>query len=176
MATGAAKRYAQAVLSLARERTSLDAWQADLGTLNSLMQDPKAAQFFASPRVSLREKLQLLDSALLSAQPEARRLARILAERNRLGIAADLYRIYSEARLADQGIAIADVTTAEPLNDAERDVVTTQLKRLIGKDIELRTKTDPAMIGGIIARVGDQLIDGSVVTRLRRLRARLTEG
>lgn len=175
MATGAAKRYAQAVLSLARESKSLDAWQADLGTLNSLMQDPKAEQFFASPRVSLREKLQLLDSALLSAQPEVRRLARILAERNRLGIVADLYRLYSEARLADQGIAIADVTTAEPLNDAERDVVAAQLKRLIGKDIELRTKTDPAIIGGIIARVGDQLIDGSVISRLRRLRARLTE-
>lgn len=175
MATGAAKRYAQAVIGLARERKSLDAWQADLGTLNALMADAKAKQFFESPRISLREKMQLLDSALLNAQPEAKNLARMLAERNRLGIVADLYRIYNEARLAEQGIAIADVTTAEELTAPEQAVVAEQLKRLIGKEIELRLKTDPAIIGGIVARVGDQLIDGSVVTRLRRLRARLTQ-
>ena len=175
MASGAAKRYAQAVLSLARDRKSLDAWQADLGTLNALMSDPKAGQFFASPRISLREKLQLIDSALLNAQPEARNLARLLAERNRLGIISDLYRIYTDARLADQGIAVAEVTTAEDLSQAEQAAIAEQLKRLVGKEIEMRTKTDPAIIGGIVARVGDQLIDGSVVTRLRQLRARLTQ-
>lgn len=174
MASGAAKRYAQAVLSLARDRMTLDAWQADLGTLNALMADPKAGQFFASPRISLRDKLQLLDSALLNAQPEARNLARLLAERNRLGVIADLYRIYTDARLADQGIAVAEVTTAEDLNQAEQAAIADQLKRLVGKDIEMRMKTDPAIIGGIVARIGDQLIDGSVVTRLRRLRSRLT--
>jgi F-type H+-transporting ATPase subunit delta len=175
MASGAAKRYAQAVLSLARDRKSLDAWQADLGTLNALMADPKAGQFFASPRISLREKVQLLDSALLNAQPEARNLARLLAERNRLGIVGDLYRIYNDARLAEQGIAVANVTTADDLNPAEQAVIAEQLKRLVGKEIELRLKTDPAIIGGIVARVGDQLIDGSVVTRLRQLRARLSQ-
>ncbi len=175
MASGAAKRYAQAVLSLARDHKSLDAWQADLGTLNALMADPKAGQFFASPRISLREKLQLLDSALLNAQPEARNLARLLAERNRLGVVADVYRLYNDARLAEQGIAVADVTTADELTKPEQAVVAEQLKRLVGKEIELRMKTDPAIIGGIVARVGDQLIDGSVVTRLRRLRTRLTE-
>jgi F-type H+-transporting ATPase subunit delta len=175
MASGAAKRYAQAVLSLARDRKSLDAWQTDLGTLNALMSDPKAGQFFASPRISLREKLQLIDSALLNGQPEARNLARLLAERNRLGVIPDLYRIYTDARLADQGIAVANVTTAEDLSQAEQAAIAEQLKRLVGKEIEMRMKTDPAIIGGIVARVGDQLIDGSVVTRLRRLRTRLTQ-
>lgn len=175
MASGAAKRYAQAVLSLAKDHNTLDAWQADLGTLNALMSDGKAGQFFASPRISLREKLQLLDSAMLNAQPEAVKLARMLAERNRLGIIPDLYRIYTDARLADQGFAVAEVTTADDLNPAEQAAIADQLKRLIGKEIDLRVKTDPAIIGGIIARVGDQLIDGSVATRLRRLRARLTQ-
>ncbi len=139
------------------------------------MSDPKAGQFFASPRISLREKLQLIDSALLNAQPEARNLARLLAERNRLGVIPDLYRIYTDARLADQGIAVANVTTAEDLSQAEQAAIAEQLKRLVGKEIEMRMKTDPAIIGGIVARVGDQLIDGSVVTRLRRLRTRLTQ-
>lgn len=175
MASGAAKRYAQAVLSLARDRKTLDAWQADLGTLNALMADPKAGQFFASPRIGMRDKLQLLDSVLLNAQPEARNLARLLVQRNRLGVVADLYRIYNDARLAEQGIAVADVTTADDLSPAEQKAVAEQLKRLVGKEIELRMKTDPAIIGGIVARVGDQLIDGSVVTRLRRLRTRLSQ-
>jgi len=175
MASGAAKRYAQAVLSLARDRKSLDAWQHDLGTLNALMADPKAGQFFASPRISLRDKVQLLDSVLMNAQPEARNLARLMAERNRLGVVADLYRIYNDARLAEQGVTIAEVTTAEALDPSEQKVVAQQLKRLVGKEVEMRMKVDPAIIGGIVARVGDQLIDGSVVTRLRRLRDRLSQ-
>jgi F-type H+-transporting ATPase subunit delta len=52
-------------------------------------------------------------------------------------------------------------------------VIGTQLSNLVGKQVQMRTRVDPAIIGGIVARVGDQLIDGSVVNQLRRLRARL---
>nr|MBA3336978.1 F0F1 ATP synthase subunit delta [Chloroflexia bacterium] len=66
-----------------------------------------------------------------------------------------------------------EVTTAEPLGPEEQEMVKGQLKRLVGKEIELRLKTDPEIIGGIVARIGDQLIDGSVINQLRQLRARL---
>ena len=175
MASGAAKRYAQAIFSLAQERGSLDAWLRDLSKLNDLMSQPRAAQYFLNPNVPVGDKLQVLDQTLANAQPEARNLGRLLADRGRLGNIPDIFRLFNEARLEALGIAIADVTTAEPLTDREREVVQDRLKRLVGKEIELRLHTDPGIIGGIVARIGDLLIDGSVSTRLRRMRARLIE-
>jgi F-type H+-transporting ATPase subunit delta len=173
MASGAAKRYAQAVFSLAQERGTLDRWQADLAILNEVMADPGAVVYLKNPNVPTEDKLALLDKVLASAQPEARNLAQMLIQRQRINIVPDLVRLYNESVLAERGIAIADVTTAEPLGPNEQDIVRTKLNQLIGKEIELRLHTDPAIIGGIVARVGDQLIDGSVINQLRRLRARL---
>jgi|SRR5579884_317953 len=173
MASSAAKRYAEAVFSLAEEQGTLDAWQHDLGLLNDLMSDERAAAFFANPNVAEAKKRAVVDELLAKAQPEARNLAHLLIERHRMEIVPDLYRLYSEAHLAAQGIAVADVTTAEPLSPEEQDLVREQLARIVGKKIQLRLHTDPSIIGGVIARVGDMLIDGSVIAQLRRLRDRL---
>jgi F-type H+-transporting ATPase subunit delta len=173
MASGAAKRYAQAVFSLAQERGTLDRWQTDLAILNEVMADPGAVIYLKNPNVPTADKQSLLDNVLASAQPEARNLAQMLIQRQRINIVPDLVRLYNESVLAERGIAIADVTTAEPLGPNEQEIVRTKLNQLIGKEIELRLHTDPSIIGGIVARVGDQLIDGSVINQLRRLRARL---
>lgn len=171
--SGAGKRYAQAVFGLAKESGRFDQWHEELARLNELVSDPQAAAFLASPNIPEGKKIDLLNAVLANGQQEARNLARLLLQRHRLGIIPEIYRIFEEDVLADKGIAIADVTTAEPLDEQGQAVVRDRLKKLIGKEIELRMKTDPAIIGGIVARVGDQLIDGSVVSQLRRLRARL---
>lgn len=173
MASAAGKRYAQAVFGLAQESGRFDQWHDELARLNELVSDTKASVFLESPNVPEAKKTELLDTVLGPGQPEARNLARLLLQRNRLGIIPDIFRIFQEEVLAAKGIAVADVTTAEPLDHEAQAVVRERLKKLIGKDIELRMKTDPAIIGGIIARVGDQLIDGSVIGQLRRLRNRM---
>ena len=173
MASGAAKRYAQAVFSLAMERGTLDAWQADLGRLYELMRQPGATQYFANPNVTPADKERILAQVLADVQPEMRNLVRLLSERDRLNIVSQLYEIFNDLRRDEQGIAIAEVTTAEPLGLLEQEVVREQLGRLVGKRIELHLHTDPGIIGGIVARVGDKLIDGSVISQLRALRARL---
>ena len=173
MASGAAKRYAQAVLGLAKERGTLDAWYADLARLNELMSDPVAAGYFANPNAPEEQKRSILDQVLATAQPEAHNLARLLIERNRLDIVPQLFALYADGLRAERGVAVADVTTAEPLDPVGQALVRERLTQLIGKQIELRLKVDPSIIGGVVARVGDQLIDGSVVNRLQRLRARL---
>jgi len=173
MASGAAKRYAQAVFSLAKERGTLEQWQADLALLNEVMADPVAEAYLSNPNVLAADKQELLDKVLADSQPEARNLAHLLIQRDRLEIIPDLYQLYQDALLAERGIAIAEVTTAESLGPEVQQMVRNRLNRLIGKEIELRLHTDPSIIGGIVARVGDQLIDGSVLNQLRRLRARL---
>ncbi|HLU34941.1 MAG TPA: F0F1 ATP synthase subunit delta, partial [Thermomicrobiales bacterium] len=68
-------------------------------------------------------------------------------------------------------VVLVDVTTADALDDAGKELVRERLKSIVGKEVELRLHTDASIIGGIVARIGDQVIDGSVVTQLRRLRA-----
>jgi F-type H+-transporting ATPase subunit delta len=176
MASGAAKRYAQALFSLAEEKGNFDAWLADLERLDSLVQDEQAARVLTSPNVSTAQKLAVLDSALAETQPEIRNLAHLLLRRQRLESVSDMVELFRASVLEAQGIAIAEITTADPLNEQEQAVVRERLSKLVQRDVQLHTKTDPAIIGGIVARIGDQLIDGSVVNQLRRLRARLVAG
>ncbi|MDQ3696106.1 MAG: F0F1 ATP synthase subunit delta [Chloroflexota bacterium] len=173
MARGAAKRYAQAVLSLAKERGTLDAWQADLAGLSELMSDPGAASYFASPNATEAHKMELLDQVLVNGQPEAKNLARLLLERDRLDDLPAIHKLFEDGIRAERGIVVAEVTTAEPLGAAEQALVKERLAAMTGKQIELRLTVDPEIIGGIIARIGDVLVDGSVLSRLRRLRTRL---
>lgn len=176
MASGAAKRYAQAVMQVAKEQNTLDAWQRDLDALAEAVREPGVSQFLQSPNVEETDKRKYLEGALTQAQPEARNLANMLLERNRLDIIPKMVEAFTEARMAEQGIVVANVTTAEPLDDADQQAVRSQLETMIGKRVELKMHTDPAIIGGIVARVGDRLIDGSVINQLRRLRTRLATG
>lgn len=173
MASGSAKRYVQALVELAREGQSFDAWQRDLRQIGQLVQDGQVAAFLANPSVPIDKKFEAVDGVLGDASQEARNLLHMLIERRRTGIVPDLVARFDEAVLAERGIVLAEVTTAEPLDEVGQQAVRQQLQRIVGKEIELRLHTDPAIIGGIVARIGDQLIDGSVINQLRRLRARL---
>jgi F-type H+-transporting ATPase subunit delta len=173
MASGSAKRYVQAVVELAREQESFDAWQRDLGVLRGVVSDPAVRSFLDNPSIPVGDKIKTVDAVLTEAQPEARNLAHMLIERRKTGIIQDLADLFDEAVLAENGIVLVDVTTAEPLDDAGQTLVRDHLARLLGKDIELRLHVDADIIGGLVAQFGDQVIDGSVVNQLRRLRARL---
>lgn len=176
MASGAAKRYAQAILQVAKEQGTLDAWQRDLDRLAAVVREPGVAQYLHSPAVETAQKREILESELGNAQPEAINLVKMLLERNRINTIPRMVETFTEARMAEQGIVIADVTTAEALTVNDRIAVQAQLEQMLDKKVEMRLHTDPDIIGGIIARVGDRLIDGSVINQLRRLRARLATG
>jgi F-type H+-transporting ATPase subunit delta len=98
----------------------------------------------------------------------------MLLERRRLSSVPEIFEQYQALVLKEKGIVIADVTTAVPLDAAGEAMIGKQLSELVGKDVEVRTQVDPAIIGGMVARIGDNLIDGSVSNQLRRLHERLT--
>ena len=176
MASGAAKRYTEAVFSIARDKGTFDQWQRDLDRLASLMSDESAATALMSPNVSRQNKFAVIDAVLKGAQPEAVRLAGLLLDRNRLQIAPEMAELFRESALAELGIIVADVTTAMPIDKAAEASIKQRLSTLVGKQVEIRTHTDASIIGGVVARIGDQLIDGSVSNQLRRLRNRLEAG
>jgi F-type H+-transporting ATPase subunit delta len=171
MASSAAKRYTQALVEIAQETKTFEAWQRDLGTLTALVSDPEVENFLTSPGVQEAEKFTAVDSVLTDLQPEARNLFHMLIERRRLGLLPDISELFDEAVMDARGVVLVDVTTADALDDAGIELVRERMKSIVGKEVELRLHNDASIIGGIVARIGDQVIDGSVLSQLRRLRA-----
>lgn len=174
MASGVAKRYGDAVFELASESGSVDAWSADLARLSALMEDPEGAAMMRDPRVSESDKLKLVDAVLADGQPQARNLAHLLVERDRMDSTVGINEHFKERVLESRGVAVADVTTAVPLGEQELAKIARQLSDVVGKTVEVRASVDPSIVGGVVAQVGDILIDGSVSSQLRRLRERLS--
>lgn len=173
MASSAAKRYTQALTEIAQEKNTFDAWQRDLATLTALVSDSDVLNYLENPSVQDAQKLQAVETVMKDAQPEARTLLRMMIERRRLRLVPEIAALFDEAVLASKGIVMVDVTTADALDDAGEKLVRERLKGIVGKDVELRLHTDASIIGGIVARIGDQVIDGSVLNRLKRLRAQM---
>jgi F-type H+-transporting ATPase subunit delta len=177
VASSAAKRYAQAVFSLGKERGSLDAWLRDLDLLASVIVDKRVATFLENPSVGHDRRIEALESALgTGVQPETRNLVRVVIEHNRTALIPEIRDDFADLVRAERGIAVAQVTTAERLTPDEQQLVRAKLEQLSGKRIELELKIDPEIIGGIVIRIGDQVIDGSVRNKLERLRSRLLAG
>ena len=169
-----ARRYAEAVFELAAETDTLDTWSADLRTVADFASDGDVAGILSSNRVPQAEKLRLLDAGVMPyISPLAMNLVRLLNQRGKLGIAREVQTAFQETLDERRGIAHAVVTTAVPLSDADRGAVATKLSAMTGKTIDVTPVVDAAIMGGLIARIGDQLIDGSTRTRLVALKRRL---
>ena len=170
-----ARRHAQAVFQIALERGELDLWRGDLERISEAMKDPLIYAFLESPKIRFDEKARVLSQHLEGVNPLAMNLAYILIARRRLGIAGDIVAEYQ--RLVDEhrGIAQAEVATAVPVDEEVKDKLVHRLGALVGKEIVLSTRVDPSLIGGLVARVGDKLIDGSTRAKLDTLRNSLIE-
>ena len=173
-ARGVAKRYAEAVFDLANDEQNHDAWIADLDVLASAASDEAGGAFFSNPAIATEQKIAVLNELLPGpGHQEARNLARLLMHRQRFEALPDILAVLRDLVLASRGIAIANGVTAVELNDSERAAISRGLEQIVGRQIEVRDSVDPSIIGGIVARVGDQLIDASVTTKLRQLRSTL---
>src|SRR5262245_2343631 len=149
MASSAAKRYTDAVFGLAREKGNFDQWQRDLDALGALVKDPDAARLLESPKVAQAQKGAVIDQVLKDAQPEAKNLAGLLLERNRLQIAPEMSELFREQALAELGIVVADVTTAVPIDKEAEQAISQRLSSIVGKQVQVRAHVDESIIGGI---------------------------
>lgn len=177
-ANAAARRYAQAVFDIGKEHGTLAVWDVDLRIIREILTtDPALMRLLGNPETSPAEQQRLIERLFSSSlSPAAYRFVRLLLRNRRLALAPGVQETFDEMYLAEQGIAYADVTTAIPLSADEETRVAASLMRFTGKTIKLRTHVDPDIIGGILARVGDQLIDGTVTSQLRQLKNRLDAG
>ena len=168
------RRYAEAAFALADESDTLDRWSGDLLTLANFIDEPEVKGILTSNRVPHDEKLRLLDAGVKAyVSPLAMNLVRLLEQRGKATLARDIQVAFQGMLDERRGIAHAVVTTAVPLADDERAAIATKLSSLTGKQVDVTSVVDPSIIGGIVARIGDQLVDGSTRSRLTALKRNL---
>jgi len=174
MAGAGAKRYARAIFELGTEQDQLEEWGRRLHAVREVLTHPDARQVLANPSISVQRR-QEAATALLerSGDPAALNLAKLVVGASRID---DLDGIIEEYQLlVDEhaGRVRAIATTAVPLDREDADKLEASLSRRLDRQVRLDTRVEPAIIGGLVLRIGDQVIDASVATRLQQLRRRL---
>jgi F-type H+-transporting ATPase subunit delta len=168
-----AKRYAQAAFEIARGRGSLEEWTKDLALVAMVMADPQVAAVLSSAKQALADRYRLLEAILEGIDPLVMNLAKLLVAKGRVGIASQIAEAYRDLVDEHTGVAHARVLTAVPLADAERQAVEEKLSQITGKKVIAHLEVEPAIVGGLVARVGDRLIDGSTRSKLLALKKAL---
>jgi F-type H+-transporting ATPase subunit delta len=171
--SGAALRYAEAIFQVARDSQSYDLWLRELGEVETLLSDPFAAQVLLSPAIPRDRKAAILAEAVPELGEPVRRFLELLLRRDRVELLPQVLESFRELVDRELGVQVARVTTALPLRQADRDLVAMRLSSYTGKRIRLEESVDPSIIGGVIAQIGDEILDGSVRGRLDRLRRAL---
>ncbi len=165
-----ARRYAEAAFSVAEQDGNAGLWLRDLHAISEALRDNSVALFFKDPKVAREEKLEAISQIFGAAHPHVANLLRLLVSQGRMflvpGIAQEFTALLRQAR----GIIEAGVTVARSVSDTEREDIVRRLETSTGKKVEVHLQVDPSILGGIIVRIGDRLIDASVAGRLDRLR------
>ena len=168
-----AKRYAQAVFALASDRGNLDQWGDDLQTINQGLQAQEFRAFLEHAKVPMPRKVHTIKEVLSGVDPIMQNLLFVLVSRGLVDLVHEVQQAYQGLLDEFRGREQVQVSSAVPLEDGERGRITLFLSELINKDVVLDTRVDPSILGGLVIKVGDKLIDGSTRTRLEELRRQL---
>jgi F-type H+-transporting ATPase subunit delta len=170
----AARRYAEAAFEIGRSDGTLDRWERDLVALTEALGEEELRVVIEHPAIPYAAKERIVRRAVGDVLPEALNLVLLMVRRGRPRAIGRATEHFLELVRRERGIALAEIRTALPLEDEQRDAVVARLGELTGATIEINEVVDESLIGGISVRIGDQLYDASVRNRLERLRARLT--
>ncbi len=168
--TTIARPYAEAAFAVAQEKKALDDWSDALGTLAAIVEDPQIADQVGNPNVSgdtLRDIIFSVAGTGLSNEMQG--LVRLLAANKRLIVLPDIARLFNQMKTAAEGLRHVEIHSAYAVSPAEQQALTATLKAHFGSEVELSVERDASLIGGIVIRAGDVVIDGSVRGKLDQL-------
>jgi F-type H+-transporting ATPase subunit delta len=176
--SGAAERYAKALFDLAVEENALAQSEAGLKQLGQLISDSAdLKRLVKSPVFSPDEQGRAVAAILDKLGPIGivANFVKVLTANRRLFILPDAIAAFLQMAARQRGELSAEVTSAEPLTDGQLASLRDALKASLGKDVALATQVDPALIGGLIVKVGSRMIDGSLRTKLNSLKLAMKE-
>ena len=167
------KRYAQAVFELALSENRLDPWAEDLHQIKEVVDVEEFRAFLQHAKVFLDQKVKAIGNVLPGVSPLARNLLSLMVSR---GLVEQISQVEEEyLRLLDQhrGRERVEVSSAVPLESQQREHIRRFVQAMINREVVLEARVDPSILGGLILRVGDKLLDGSTKARLEGMRKEL---
>ena len=176
--SGMAGRYAIALFDLANETNAIDVVKADLERFDAMIaESADLTRLVRSPVFSADEQLQALGAVLDRAGIGglAAKFLKLVAAKRRLFAARDMIKGFRELVARHKGEATAEVTVAEKLKDEHVAALRAALKTVSGKDVDLDIKIDPAVIGGLVVKLGSRMVDTSLRTKLNAIKHAMKE-
>ena len=166
---GLAGRYASALFDLARESNAIDSVQKSLAVLrNALVESADLKALVSSPVIGRVDAAKAIAAVARSLGLDSLtgNFLGVLAENRRLADLSGMIDAYNAIVAAHRGEVTAKVTSAHPLSAEQLQALAANLKTRVGRDVQIATTVDPAILGGLVVQLGSQLIDGSIRTRL----------
>jgi F-type H+-transporting ATPase subunit delta len=177
-ARGAALRYARALFDVAQKEADIQQVGRELSEFTSIVSAHDVlTKALSNPAIPVQRKRAVMEQLLAragSVTPTLAKLLLLLADRDRLALLPDLARAYDARLMEHAKVVRAELTSAVPLSADRVDALRQGLQHVTGRQVQLETRVDPAIIGGAVARIGSTVYDGSVTTQLQKVQERLT--
>jgi F-type H+-transporting ATPase subunit delta len=176
--TQIARPYAAALFDLAKSEGSIDAVEAGLVDIQKVAaESDDFRRFLRSPVIAADDKATAVDAILAKANTNATvaKLVKVVARNGRLFALPAIIKAFQALAASDRGEVSADVTSATPLTGAQLKTLADTLKQKVGKTVTLTEHVDPSLIGGLVVKVGSQMIDSSLKTKLTAMKIAMKE-
>ncbi len=171
--SGVPGRYATALYELAGENDAIDAVREDLGRFRSMIEgSPDLRRLVRSPVFTAETQISGLGAVLEAAGIGglARQFILLTAQNRRLFAILDMIRAYEALVAEARGEVTAEITAADELSAKHLDMLAAELKSAMGREVQMSTRIDNSLIGGLIVKVGSRMVDTSLKTKLQNLR------
>ncbi len=174
----AIKRYADAIYLLARERGDESLWNEELEKTLVVLDVPEVSRILSHPRLDLSKKWEILETffgkgKMVPLRKETRNLLKLLLQNQRTSLWASILKRFQASWEKDRGTVFVRLTTVMPLTLEEKGAVKGSLETSLGKTVRLEEMVDPSILGGAMIQIEDQLIDGSLREKVKRMRETL---
>jgi F-type H+-transporting ATPase subunit delta len=172
-----AQVYSRSLFEVAREHGRLDELREQLSQFADALQENRDLQvFFFSPYFSTAEQHDALDRLLVDADPEFVNFLKLLIENHRMPVLFRIRRAYEQLWEQENRLLPVEITSAIELDAATTGSVAERIGESTGRKVTLSTRVDPSIIGGIVVRVGNSILDASIRNRLEQLRKHVAHG
>ena len=172
--TTIARPYAEAVFELAKQNGELKSWSEKMELLSAIASNDDMAMVIANPDMGQHVVALFQDIAGDKLDASGLNLVKLCAENGRLDVLPEVAAIFEEFKAEEESTVVAEVTSAFALNDEQKSNIAAALKKRLERDVTIVETVDDSLIGGVIIRAGDLVIDGSAANRLETLGNALT--
>jgi len=168
--TTIARPYAQAVFELAQEEDALATWSEQLDLLVQIAADRDMQSLLGDPRISKAQLESLvLEIGADKLTDTGQHLVKVLISAERFILSAEIRSLFEELKAEAEKVIEVEISSAFPLDEAEKQKLSEAMRLRLGRSVELNTHLDPGLIGGVVVRAGDEVIDLSLRGRLEEM-------